>query len=83
MYLIKEPYLEPRLQKRYRILVQQHLSKAEGIAASLRSLPQTSGSFAAAQAAWRFYQNERVSLPQLAAPLLEHAPPTLIVEIIV
>jgi len=36
-------------------------------------LPQTANSFAAAQAAWRFYQNERVTLPELAAPLLSHA----------
>jgi hypothetical protein len=31
------------------------------------------GGFASAQAAWRFYGNERVKLPELAEPLLIHA----------
>jgi hypothetical protein len=61
------------LQARYRKLVKHHLSTARGIAAGLRALPQTDSSFAAAQAAWRFYANPRVCLPQLAQPLLNQA----------
>jgi hypothetical protein len=43
------------------------------LAAGLRALPETQGSFAAAQAAWRFYRNSRVSLAGLMEPLLAHA----------
>jgi len=43
------------------------------LAAGLRALPETKGSFAAAQAAWRFYRNPRVTLPALMEPLLAHA----------
>jgi len=53
--------------------VKQHLSSARGLAAGLRLLPHTDSSLAAAQAAWRFYANPRVSLPQLAQPLLDQA----------
>lgn len=51
--------------------MKQHLSAAHGTAAGLRSLPRTRESFAAIQAAWRFYQNPRVTLPALAEPLLK------------
>ncbi len=73
MYIITEPDLEPRLQKRYRLLVQQHLAKAESIATGLRHPPRTGSVFAAAQAAWRFYDNTALTLPCLAAPLLARA----------
>jgi hypothetical protein len=43
------------------------------LAAGLRALPETAGSFAAVQAAWRFYRNPRVTLPALMQPLLAHA----------
>lgn len=61
------------MQNRYRILVQQHLSPTPSVAAGLRSLPNTSQPFAAAQAAWRFYSNERVTLPVLAEPIIAQA----------
>jgi hypothetical protein len=54
--------------------VKQHLSTADSVAAGLRVFPQTAHSFAAAQAAWRFYRNEQVSLFDLAQPVLEHVP---------
>lgn len=73
MYVINVPETDPRLQERYRILVKQHLSTAESVAAGLRLFPQTSQSFTAAQAAWRFYKNERVGLVELAEPMLAHA----------
>jgi len=61
------------LQRRYETLVRQHLATTSDLAAGLRALPETQGSFAAAQAAWRFYRNSRVRLPALAQPLLAHA----------
>ena len=53
--------------------MKQHLASTHSVAAGLRALPQTTGSFAAAQAAWRFYRNPRLTLPQLVEPLLEQA----------
>ncbi|MBK9316897.1 MAG: hypothetical protein IPM55_22025 [Acidobacteria bacterium] len=53
--------------------MQQHLSIAKGVAAGLRHFSATSRPMAAAQAAWRFYKNERVSLVELAKPILEQA----------
>jgi hypothetical protein len=61
------------LQKRYKELVKQHLASTHSVATGLRALPKTNGSFAAAQAAWRFYRNPRCSLPQLAQPLISQA----------
>ena len=61
------------MQNRYRILVQQHLSPTQSVAAGLRTLPNTSHPFAAAQAAWRFYANERVTLSVLAEPIIAQA----------
>jgi hypothetical protein len=51
----------------------QHLSKADKLATGLRSLPETRGAFAAAQAAWRFYSNEDVTLPKLIEPIIRNA----------
>ncbi|HWF04458.1 MAG TPA: transposase [Candidatus Angelobacter sp.] len=48
-----------------------HLSTAHQTAAGLRALPDCNQAFTAAQAAWRFYSNSRVTLPQLAMPLIE------------
>ncbi|MGH9941321.1 MAG: hypothetical protein ACRD9R_03060 [Pyrinomonadaceae bacterium] len=56
------PNTDPRLQRRYRKLVQQHLSTARGIAAGLRVLPQRRTAMAAALGAYRFYANPRASL---------------------
>jgi hypothetical protein len=50
-----------------------HLSTAQQTAAGLRALPDCNNAFAASQAAWRFYANPRVTLPQLATPLIESA----------
>ncbi len=70
---INLPDLEPRLQRRYEELTREHLTATSDLAAGLRALPETKGSFAAAQAAWRFFRNPRVSLPALMQPLLTHA----------
>ena len=65
------PPLEARLQRRYQQLVQEHLQLSQTVAAGLNALPGMASSFASTQAAWRFYQNESVSLPALAQPLVE------------
>ncbi|MFL6116533.1 MAG: hypothetical protein ACJ786_35025 [Catenulispora sp.] len=67
------PSDDRRLQRRYLQLVQEHLSPVQAVAAGLRALPGTAQAFASTQAAWRFYANPRVTLPQLARPLIEAA----------
>jgi hypothetical protein len=67
------PSLEPRLQRRYLIMVQSHMRSAPALAAGVASLPSSASAFAATQAAWRFLGNERVTLPVLVEPLREHA----------
>jgi hypothetical protein len=54
-------------------LIAAHLSDADRVAAGLRALPDSSKPFAATQGAWRFYNNPRITLPMLAAPLIEAA----------
>jgi hypothetical protein len=65
------PPFEPRLQRRYQKLVQEHLQISQSVAAGLNALPGAASSFASTQGAWRFYRNEQVSLPALAQPLIE------------
>ncbi|HEY3320666.1 MAG TPA: transposase [Planctomycetota bacterium] len=65
--------LSKKLRRRYGRLLAAHLSKADRLAAGLRALPSAAKPFAAAQAAWRFYDNEAVSLPVLAEPLIDAA----------
>jgi hypothetical protein len=65
--------LEPRLQARYRQLVREHLGCSLPLAAGLRALPGGPQAFASTQAAWRFFANPAVTLPQLAQPLLDAA----------
>ena len=61
MILKKLPGVDSRLNDRYHRLVAEH--------AGLKALPDKVSSFASTQAAWRFYQNESVSLPKLQEPL--------------
>jgi hypothetical protein len=65
--------VEPRLKRRYSLLVQQHLHAAGKSFAGPSAPPDENTAFAATQAAWRFLHNERVTLPKLAEPLLEVA----------
>jgi Transposase DDE domain len=64
---------EPRLQRRYTQLIVSQLSSAQGLAAGVHAPPTLAKGFATTQAAWRFFSNERVTLPGLCSPLLEHA----------
>jgi hypothetical protein len=61
--------LEPRLHRRYLTLLHAHMRDAPGFASGIASLPTPASSFAATQAAWRFLNNERVTLATLAEPI--------------
>jgi hypothetical protein len=61
------------LQRRYHLLVVSQLSSAQRLAAGVHAPPTLADSFATTQAAWRFYTNERVGLPDLCSPLIGHA----------
>jgi hypothetical protein len=52
-------------------MVQSHLRSAHKLAAGVASLPSTNSAFAATQGAWRFLNNETVSLFVLIEPLRE------------
>lgn len=60
--------------------MQQHLSPTRSVTAGLRSLRRTDKGFAATQAAWRFFANERVTLPLLTEPIITHATQASIVQ---
>ena len=49
----------------------EHLNSADSVAAGIRALPGVRQAFASTQAAWRFYGNDRITLAQLAEPLIE------------
>jgi len=51
--------------------VTEHLNSTESVAAGIRALPGSRTAFASTQAAWRFYSNDRMTLVQLAAPLID------------
>jgi len=54
-------------------MVQQHVRGAQALAAGIAALPDTRSSAAYTQAAWRFLNNPRATLPELARPLLSAA----------
>lgn len=55
-------------------MVQQHVRGAQALAAGIAALPDTRSSASYTQAAWRFLNNERVGLSELAKPLLSAVP---------
>ena len=61
--------MEPRLRDRYAVLVQQHVHVAGPLTPGFGPPPGEATSFAATQAAWRFLNNKRVTLPLLIEPL--------------
>jgi len=69
MQRIALPPIDKRLKARYLMLVQSHLRSAPKFAAGVASLPSTASAFAATQAAWRFLNNNRVSLAALIDPI--------------
>jgi hypothetical protein len=73
VYVPELPEAEPRLRSRYKLLLVAHLSPAQRLAAGLHPPPSVSKPFAAVQAAWRFFANDKVTLPQLAGPMVQCA----------
>ena len=63
--------MDRRLQRRYLAMVQSHMHAAPALAAGIAGLPSAKSSFAATQGAWRFLNNDRVTLPMLVQPLRE------------
>lgn len=63
--------MDARLQKRYLRLVESHMNTVQAVAAGIKALPGVEKSFAATQAAWRFFANPRVTLAKLIEPLRE------------
>jgi len=61
--------MDRRLQQRYVQLVKAHMSSSTRCAAGPSLLPGESQAAAATQAAWRFFNNERVALAALVEPL--------------
>jgi len=61
--------VDSRLNDRYQRLVSEHMNSSERLSAGLKALPDKISSFASTQAAWRFYQNESISLATLQEPL--------------
>src|ERR1700748_3606451 len=69
MQRIALPPLEPRLQLRYHKMVHAHLRSAPALAPGIPCVPDGCSAFASTQAAWRFLNNDRVTLPALVEPL--------------
>jgi hypothetical protein len=64
---------DKRLRERYLTLVKQHCNSVPHLACGMHALPSAASAFAATQAAWRFFDNDRVKLPDLIQPLLHAA----------
>jgi hypothetical protein len=73
LHALEKPRIDVRLAARWEIMVQQHAGGAQALAAGIASLPDTRSAAAYTQAAWRFLNNPRVTLPELAHPLLSAA----------
>jgi len=61
--------MDLRLQRRYVQLVKEHMSSSTRTAAGPSLLPGQSRAAAATQAAWRFFNNDRIEMSALAEPL--------------
>ena len=64
---------DERLGKRWLILVRAQMKVSSPLAAGVGVLPSSTQALAATQAAWRFYNNQRVTLAELVEPLREYA----------
>lgn len=63
--------MERRLCKRFWLLVSGHMKVASPQAPGMAKLPACPSSFAATEAAWRFLNNDRVCIGDMAIPLRE------------
>ena len=64
-----DPPMERRLQKRFWLLVSGHMKVASPQAAGIAKLPACRSSFAATQAAWRFLNNDRICIQDMAVAI--------------
>lgn len=64
---------DERLKKRWLFLVRSQMKVASPLAAGAGGLPDYNTAFAATQAAWRFYNNNRIELRELVVPLRDYA----------
>lgn len=64
--------LELRHKRRYEQLVRSHMIKSDELSAGVKSSLKSTQSFNETQAAWRFFNNERCKLDELAKPLVAH-----------
>ena len=55
------------------MMVESHAQVNQALASGIHAVPEVSSSFAAAQGAYRFLHNERITLRALAGPLIEAA----------
>lgn len=65
--------MEPRLEKRYEILVRSHMQVGHELAPGVKNVLNKDAAFNQTQAAWRFFNNENCTLEELSQPLLEAA----------
>lgn len=63
--------MEKRLKNRYEKLVRSHMNSSNELASGIKSQLKNDVAFSQTQAAWRFFNNEDVTLVDLSAPLLE------------
>lgn len=65
--------MEPRLKKRYDILVRSHMQVGHELAPGIKNILNKDAAFNQTQAAWRFFNNENCTLTELSQPLLKAA----------
>lgn len=63
--------MEKRLENRYEKLVRSHMNNNNELASGVKTQLNNDVAFSQTQAAWRFLNNERVTLRELSAPLLK------------
>ena len=63
-------YLEPRLLRRYEILIKEHSLVNPSNAPGIKALANHTQTWSASQAAWRFFNNDNATFPMLCSPLL-------------
>lgn len=63
---------DERLATRWLFLVRSQMKVSSPLAAGVGGLPNSNAAFAATQASWRFYNNERIEFQELVAPMREY-----------
>jgi len=63
--------MEKRLKNRYEKLVRNHMNNNNELASGIKSQLRNDVAFSQTQAAWRFFNNENVTLKDLSHPILQ------------